>query len=192
MTRRVFEDSFRSSCFGMRLGARLRLAGGGVPGWISASARASRSSPVFPEADPRTPPPGMRRMKLRLPCSYRSASDLFALPRCAFPPKCVPKPELGNEGASNGSYQIPAASRSRGRLAPLPGQCRDASFHGKDGTGASSFVILVSSFPPTPQWWVAQSCKALFHNPSGPARARPTPRISPPAPGSNCARFPCA
>jgi len=44
--------------------------------------------------DPRTPPPEKRRLRLLPLCSWRSATVQGALPRGAFPPKCVPKPEL--------------------------------------------------------------------------------------------------
>jgi hypothetical protein len=69
-------SSFRSSYFGMLSGGTLRLAGGGVRGWTSGDAHLE-DHPRSLKACPQTPPPGMR----------------------SIPPKCIPKPELGNEGS---------------------------------------------------------------------------------------------
>ena len=46
---------------------------------------------------PQTHPPGKRRLRLPPLCSWRCATVQEPLPRSAFPPKCVPKPELRHE-----------------------------------------------------------------------------------------------
>jgi hypothetical protein len=95
----------------MPLGARLRLAGGGVRGWISGSARASRRSPGSRKADPGTPPPGMRRMKLLLPCSYRSATTMCAAAQCI--PSQVRSPSRAWERGAERHKGTVQRSRSR-------------------------------------------------------------------------------
>jgi hypothetical protein len=69
----------------MERGERLRLAGRGVRGWISDSARAFEVRPQSLKTAPWTPPPGMQ----------------------SIPPKCVPKPKLGNEGQTRGEILSP-------------------------------------------------------------------------------------
>jgi len=62
---------------------------------------------------PRTPPPGNRRLRLLPLCSWRSATVQEALPRGAFPPKCVTKPELRYEGVKGGvgKYRLRVGNR---------------------------------------------------------------------------------
>jgi hypothetical protein len=51
-------------------------------------------------AAPRTTPPGMRRMKLRLPCSYRSATIVCAAALC-IPSQVRYEAELRSEGKND-------------------------------------------------------------------------------------------
>jgi len=55
-------------------------------------------------SSPRTPPPGNRRLRLLPLCSWRSATLQEALPRGAFPPKGVTKPELRYERGKNAYF----------------------------------------------------------------------------------------